>query len=52
MGSVKGQASGSWAMMEHVAATHTPIIGGAELVQYTGAYDLWLSVGLEDKAFN
>lgn len=39
-------------MMEYMAATHRPIISGAELVWYSDSYDLWLSVGLEDKAFN
>lgn len=52
MGSVKGQASGSWAVMEHVEATHRPIISGAGLVWYSDSDDLWLSVGLEDKVFN
>lgn len=34
MGSVKGQSSGSWAVVEYVAATHEPVISDVELVCY------------------
>lgn len=43
MGSMIGQSSESWAVVEHLAVTHKPIINNAELVWYN-RYDSWLSV--------
>lgn len=51
MGSMIGQSSESWAVVEHLAVTHKPVINNAELVWYN-RYDSWLSVVLEDKTFN